>query len=189
MSGTVSNDRVCFETENRLRRLVVRSDPPLIIEDEGQNIGSVHLPLNLFERFKSGEYVIIEASIEERVEITWQEYIVNALADFAQVYGEENAFDAWNAYILRAFSRIKKRLGGIRHKSLSEVLETAMKRHRNHGDLDSHRAWIRQLLVDYYDPMYDYQIGRKSKKIVFSGDAAAVRDYLTSRLQQTGPSR
>jgi hypothetical protein len=28
--------------------------------------------------------------------------------------------------------------------------------------------------------MYDYQLGRKRKKIVFSGDADAVSDYLQS---------
>ena len=56
-----------------------------------------------------------------------------------------------------------------------------MQHHRETGETQQHKAWIRTLLVDYYDPMYDYQLGRKRKKIVFSGDADAVADYLQSR--------
>ena len=154
---------------------------PLIIEDEGQNIGSVHLPLGLFERFKSGDFVILEATIEERIEITWQEYVPDALEDFRQVHGEENAFQAWHDYVMRGFGRIRKRLGGLRHAQLADEIEAAMLHHRETGEMHQHKAWIRTLLVDYYDPMYDYQIGRKKKKTVFSGDADAVKAYLLSR--------
>ncbi|MEJ2307716.1 MAG: tRNA 2-selenouridine(34) synthase MnmH [Gammaproteobacteria bacterium] len=163
-----------------------RGNPPLIIEDEGQNIGSVHLPLPLFERFKAGDFVILEADIEERTEITWQEYVVDALADFAAVHGPENAFHSWHDYVMRGFGRIRRRLGGVRHKKLGEEITAAMQQHRETGEMQQHKAWIRDLLVDYYDPMYDYQIGKKSKKIVFSGNAAAVQEYLMSRLQDAG---
>jgi tRNA 2-selenouridine synthase len=154
---------------------------PLIIEDEGQNIGSVHLPLGLFERFKSGDFVILEASIKERIDITWQEYVPDALEDFRQVHGEERAFQAWHDYVMRGFGRIRKRLGGLRHAELAHEIEAAMRHHRETGEMQQHKAWIRTLLVDYYDPMYDYQIGRKKKKTVFSGDADAVEAYLLSR--------
>ena len=165
-----------------------RGNPPLIIEDEGQNIGSVHLPLNLFERFKSGDFVILEAGIEERIEITWREYVVDALADFARVHGQENAFRSWHDYIMRGFGRIRRRLGDVRHRKIGEEITAAMQHQRETGEMHLHKVWIRDLLVDYYDPMYDYQIGKKSKNIAFSGDAAAVRDYLMSRLQESGTS-
>jgi tRNA 2-selenouridine synthase len=158
-----------------------RGNRPLIIEDEGQNIGSVHLPLDLFNRFKSGDYVILEATIDERIEITWQEYVPDALGDFQQVHGEEHAFRAWHDYVMRGFSRIRKRLGGLRHAALAKEIEAAMQHHRETGETQQHKGWIRTLLVDYYDPMYDYQLGRKRKKIVFSGNADAVAHYLQSR--------
>ena len=153
---------------------------PLIIEDEGQNIGSVHLPLTLFNRFKSGDFVILEATVDERIEITWNEYVRDALQDFQQVHGEEHAFLAWHDYVMRGFSRIRKRLGGVRHAALAHEIDAAMQHHRETGEMQQHKSWIRTLLVDYYDPMYDYQLGRKRKKIVFSGDADAVANYLQS---------
>ena len=157
-----------------------RGNRPLIIEDEGQNIGSVHLPLHLFNRFKSGDFVILEASIDERIEITWKEYVRDALEDFQLVHGEEHAFRAWHDYVMRGFSRIRKRLGGLRHAALANEIDAAMQHHRDTGEMQQHKSWIRVLLVDYYDPMYDYQLGRKRKKVVFSGDANAVADYLQS---------
>ena len=157
-----------------------RGNRPLIIEDEGQNIGSVHLPLHLFNRFKSGDFVILEASIDERIEITWKEYVRDALEDFQLVHGEEHAFGAWHDYVMRGFSRIRKRLGGLRHAALANEIDAAMQHHRDTGEMQQHKSWIRALLVDYYDPMYDYQLGRKRKKVVFSGDANAVADYLQS---------
>ncbi len=153
---------------------------PLIIEDEGQNIGSVHLPLTLFNRFKSGDFVYLEATVDERIEITWNEYVRDALQDFQQVHGEEHAFLAWHDYVMRGFSRIRKRLGGVRHAALAHEIDAAMQHHRETGEMQQHKSWIRTLLVDYYDPMYDYQRGRKRKKIVFSGDADAVANYLQS---------
>jgi len=33
-------------------------------------------------------------------------------------------------------------------------------------------------LVDYYDPMYDYQISKKKQRIVFQGNSQDVLAYL-----------
>ena len=54
------------------------------------------------------------------------------------------------------------------------------------GDADAHRAWIGMLLDWYYDPMYDYQIGRKQHRVVYRGDANAVRRYLSDRIGAVG---
>lgn len=37
---------------------------------------------------------------------------------------------------------------------------------------------IESLLVDYYDPMYNYQIEQKKQRIVFKGDYKEVTSYL-----------
>ena len=43
---------------------------------------------------------------------------------------------------------------------------------------EQHKEWIKQLLTEYYDPMYDYQIQNKSAAIAFQGNAVEVLDYL-----------
>lgn len=43
-----------------------------------------------------------------------------------------------------------------------------------------HHAWIEQLLLWYYDPMYDYQLSKKQDRIVMQGDRDAVREFLAT---------
>jgi tRNA 2-selenouridine synthase len=40
---------------------------------------------------------------------------------------------------------------------------------------------VEELLVGYYDPMYDYQIQKKMDRVVFKGDANEVLSYLAER--------
>ena len=54
-------------------------------------------------------------------------------------------------------------------------MEEAFLEKREHND------WIEHLLSNYYDPMYEYQLKRKSERIVFSGDSVAVKDFLDSK--------
>ena len=37
-----------------------------------------------------------------------------------------------------------------------------------------HRAWIKVLLSDYYDPMYDFQLEKKAARVAFRGDKQAM---------------
>jgi tRNA 2-selenouridine synthase len=38
---------------------------------------------------------------------------------------------------------------------------------------------VEELLVNYYDPMYDYQIKKKISRVVFKGNSAEVLAYLS----------
>jgi tRNA 2-selenouridine synthase len=35
-------------------------------------------------------------------------------------------------------------------------------------------------LVDYYDPMYNYQIQKKLDRVIFKGSSSEILDYLRS---------
>ena len=63
---------------------------------------------------------------------------------------------------------IRKRLGGLGYAAISEELTAAIKAHRD-GDASGHQEWIKTLLLDYYDPMYAYQLEKKQHRVVFRG--------------------
>jgi len=42
-----------------------------------------------------------------------------------------------------------------------------------------HKQWIADLLEYYYDPMYDYQLEKKSELVVFRGDKDEIKEYLS----------
>ncbi|WP_456451250.1 tRNA 2-selenouridine(34) synthase MnmH [Hydrogenimonas sp.] len=152
----------------------------LLFEDEGKNVGRLYLPRRLYEHLAAAPLVILETPLEERVEITFDEYVAKAQREFAEA-GFEDPLQGWYDAIAEALGRIRKRLGGQRHAEAAKLLDEAYRRQRDRGDLSGHKAWIAYLLEEYYDPMYDYQIARRQERILFKGDAEEVREWLMER--------
>ena len=139
----------------------------LFLEDESKAIGSISLPLELHRAMSVAPIVRVEESLDFRVETILNDYIVSNLTDFRRldpVQGDS----LFSESLLASLDRIKKRLGGERHSALRDIMSAALTSNNDH---DQHRAWIRGLLVDYYDPMYEYQMTKKAQRVVFKGDS------------------
>ncbi len=175
-----------IDFENRLSIALLkaraRGDLKLVLEDEGKAIGSRHLPPRLHELMSRSPVVILEASLEERVHNSVQEYVTEALAEYCREYGHEEGFQRWADYACNSLDRIRKRLGGQRHKEMAAELRRAIDAMAAGAGPEVHAGWIARLLTEYYDPMYDYQLRNKRERICFSGDRQAVTDYLSERL-------
>jgi tRNA 2-selenouridine synthase len=150
-----------------------------IVEDEGRNIGCVHLPKSLHEKMSKSTLIILDVSDEERVNISLQEYAIDMPAQFNRHYGEELGFEKYQEYLLGSITKIRKRLGGERFRQFYEQAEKALKHQRETGDIALHIPWVKRLLLEYYDPMYDYQLSGKQERIAFRGDRASVVEYLS----------
>ena len=153
----------------------------LLLEDEAVAIGSRRLPDSLVHLMKQSPLIILENGVDERVDIVYQEYIVNSLAEHQTLLGETQGFDIWAEGLLVALEKIQRRLGGLHYKAIHSIMEYAINKHRSSDEPEHHKAWIRTLLVEYYDPMYDYQLHKKSDRVVYHGDHANVLDYLNSQ--------
>jgi tRNA 2-selenouridine synthase len=149
-----------------------------LLEDEGANIGSRNLPLNLHNLMKRSPLVLLEATIDERVDIIFEEYIVNTLSEYQNIHGETEGFELWAGNLLNSLDKIQRRLGGKKHKELKSIMQGAIEKHRNIDCNNYHKQWIHDLLANYYDPMYDYQTGRRSDRIVFKGNSNEVLSFL-----------
>jgi tRNA 2-selenouridine synthase len=166
-----------------LMKLVSLDNPYFAVEDESRNIGSRHIPPVFYKRLETAPLVLLEAPEEERVDITLQEYVHDALASFQHESDEQTGFQGWADYLQNSLDRIRKRLGGERHQRVSRMLQSAIAQHARTGDTAGHRAWIAYLLHEYYDGMYSYQLEKKNSRIVFSGSRNAVLDYLRDTYQ------
>ena len=170
-----------IDFENRLAWAFIRHNASgyarMVLEDEGRNVGDRYLPPVLVDYFAAAPVVVLERPLEERVEITFVEYVVESQAEYCQRYGEEEGLVQWLEQMDGNLYRIRKRLGGLRHREIRAELHAA----HESGDPARHRGWIRTLLRDYYDPMYDYQLRNKQSNIVFRGNEAEVLDYLESQ--------
>lgn len=168
-----------------LLKLLDRKHSRIVFEDEGTNIGSRLIPDVLYQKMKQSPLILLEASVEERVDITFQEYIIESLAEHCKHLGEEAGFKSWSEQLQLSIDKIQRRLGGVRHKKLKTLLTDAVRQQITTGDNTHHRQWIKTLLLDYYDPMYDFQTEKKRERVVFKGQKNDVLSYLKQHYQIT----
>ncbi len=143
---------------------------PLFVEDESHLIGRIALPVEWQAALKRAPRVVLEASLEEREQRVLRDYIVLQRQAFAVAYGNDAAA-RFEAFVLRNLDRIKSRLGGARHQLLQEEWQAALAEFEATGKPQGFLPGIRRLLVDYYDPMYDYQFSRRESDVRWRGDA------------------
>ena len=144
----------------------------LVLEDEGRSIGSVSIPPSWFDLMRASPIALVKLDLEDRVARIKAEYVDNALI----AYGDDSvAVQQLHERYQESARKIAKRLGATNLASLRVLMEEAFLEKREHND------WIEHLLSNYYDPMYEYQLKRKSERIVFSGDSVAVKDFLDSK--------
>ncbi len=152
----------------------------LMLEDEGRNIGRINLPVVLYEKMAKSPILLLEISKEERLRTSMQEYAIDMLEDFQNHYGEEEGFNHFRTALLDSLDKIQKRLGGERHKVLRKLAEASLDQHEKTGSPEAHISWVSSLLLDYYDPMYSYQLEQKKERIVFTGNQQEVLEYFKS---------
>ena len=143
------------------------SGPTLVLEDKSRTIGRLAVPAAWFERMRGTPLVLMQASITERVRNIRGEYVDGPLAG-GDAPGE------LREQLSDSLDRIRKRLGGDRHRQIAAALNEGFA-------AGAHETWIEMLLEWYYDPMYDYQLEAKRGRVVFQGDRAAVTEYLRTQ--------
>ena len=171
-----------IDFENRLAVALIKHRHQgfkhIILEDEGSYIGARYIPHELAQFFKRDSMVLLECELSKRLEITIKEYVLDAQREYGSEYGTERGLEEWLTFMQNRVYRIRKRLGGERLKRVQQLLEEAYRHQLDHDDLSLHKEWIELLLTEYYDPMYDYQIEKSGRAIVFRGEEKEVLEYL-----------
>jgi tRNA 2-selenouridine synthase len=138
----------------------------LLLEDESRTIGRLALPPVWHAKMQEVPIVILESDLQSRAKHIAAEYVAEPLA-------AGMTEDALFRRLGDALDRIQRRLGGVRHKEVRRLLAEGF----SNG---SHEIWIERLLSWYDDPMYDYQLEKKADRVIFRGDADAVKAYLAT---------
>jgi len=148
----------------------------LVFEDEGNRIGGLFILKYFADYISQAPLIILQTPIEQRVEITFNEYVIEA----QKIYADN--LQQWKDDILCAMHRIEKRLGSKRNKEVCEIFESAFNEQMQNGSRDAHKEWIKILLSEYYDPMYDYQIQKRFKQVEFRGSNDEIIEYLSKKV-------
>ncbi len=175
----IGNQPSQIDFENKLAIEIIKkqhkSPKALIIEDESRYIGSINLPHCFSKNMQKSPVLILTCPQEQRINRIYHDYVDLQKRNYIQ-QNPNTGSDAFNKSLMLSLEKIKKRLGGARYKQLHQTMQTALQ-------LESeslHKQWIAELLETYYDPMYDYQINKKSKQIILTGTRDEVKDYFMS---------
>lgn len=160
-----------------LKRRHAAPQTAIVLEDESRLIGRIAVPEVLRDSMTKAPLAVIEMPLAERVEHTFHNYILQNLSDWQAQAGDVAGFASFAEELRQNLATLQRRLGGHRHSQLLAEMNAALAAHAR-GNPEAHRAWIEWLLRDYYDPMYAYQLGLKSGRVVFRGSYAEVAAYL-----------
>lgn len=148
-----------------------------VMEDEGKFIGRCRLPPRLIAAFGEADLLILEDSFPDRVARINRDYVAGLLAEI-EAQADENPFALFRDSLLGSLARIRKRLGMVRYAEVKALMISALDEHQAQSREKAHDKWIAQLLRQYYDPMYDYQIKLRKNRIIATGNAETIRKSL-----------
>lgn len=130
---------------------------PVYLESESRMIGRCALPPAFYEKMLQSPRQEISRPVHERVENIFQEYILHSPIGLKK---EPDHFD----HLQKSLDSIAKKLGGLRHKEISQDLSLSRSEFLKDGSLHSNKIWIEKLLLWYYDPLYAHARARVNKK-------------------------
>lgn len=150
----------------------------LTLEDESRAIGPVHLPKEMYERMRVAPLVVVDDPLDIRLERLLDDYVTATLNSYISLYGEDQGWELYTNYLQASLTSVRKRLGLERYAKLQQEVTNAIVSHKSGADRSAHLAWLEPVLVEYYDPMYTYQLAKHEERIVYKGDYASVYQYL-----------
>ncbi|MNL11628.1 tRNA 2-selenouridine synthase [compost metagenome] len=142
---------------------------PVIVEDESRLIGCCVQPEDFFKLLRRSPVLFLEESLETRIENTFQEYVASRVQD-AHLFPD----------LQSALSKIRNKLGGLRHSEIATDMRRAEKVFYEQGDLSLSKIWIEKLICWYYDPMYDSSLAKRDPQILAKGNRHHIMSFLNS---------
>ena len=173
--------QINFENALAIDFLNLENDSRLLyVEDEGRAIGSLSLPIVLYKLMSQAPIVHIKESVQSRAQRILSDYIVSNLKDYEHA-NSQTAFKRFSEYLLESLNKIQRRLGGERYQNIREKMRAALEEQERSGKTQQHADWITDLLKDYYDPMYRYQLEKRANRIIFEGSTKEFWDWHRAR--------
>ena len=150
----------------------------IVVEDESRNVGSRHVPPSLHAKMTISPMVMLDVSDEDRIDITVQEYAKDIHLDYCRQFGDEQGLEKLSEHLLASLAKLQKRLGGVRYARMQQEMNDAFALLSESNDYSGFAGIFGELLIDYYDPMYAYQLSQKEERIMFTGSREAVLAHL-----------
>ena len=166
--GLAEEQPTVINFENNLASEYIKHDSKILfLEDECRRIGKLSIPNAWYKKMEKSKIVIINLDLS-LIHISEPTRLVHRPL--------ENGLskNKLNEILQSSLYRIQKRLGLKLYNEISMKIQSIL----IDQDKSFHEEWIKDLLVNYYDPMYDYQLEAKKDRCIFNGSKSKVINYL-----------
>ncbi|MDZ7789229.1 MAG: tRNA 2-selenouridine(34) synthase MnmH [Xanthomonadales bacterium] len=156
--------------------LLLGREAVVLLEDESQNVGRLHLPDAIYAELRRAPLLVVEDDLDARVRRIHRDY---ALAP-ARRDGEAAALAA----LVAAVRRLRQRLGA----KPTERMVASLKDAHTQGawnDPEAFRGVIETLLRDYYDPLYRKATPTDRRALLAKGTQEELLMWLKERTQRS----
>jgi len=154
----------------------------LLLEDESKRIGRNILPDSLHTKMAQAPYIFLERELDQRVAIIRDDYFTNSWPLYQQQY-QHTAQENFSTFLLGSLARIQKRLGGVLYQKINASFTLALEHLFATGESHLFDEGVRLLLLEYYDPMYLYQLKNKQREILFRGTESEILAWVDEHLK------
>lgn len=154
----------------------------ILLEDEGKLIGRLLIPPVFHQKMVVSPRIFLQRPLEERIAIIREDYFADNWPQYQQKYGAQ-AEQYFSEFLLGSLSRIQKRLGGERYRLIHAAFKKALTHLFESGEFTLFDEGIHLLLMEYYDPMYQYQLEKKPRDVVFQGSEAEILEWTEEHLK------
>ena len=166
--GLFEEQPTAINFENNLASEYIKHNSNILfLEDESQSIGKLNIPNSWYKKMQESKIIIIDLTLEERIINIAKEYVYNPLNNGLS---KKNL----NKSLQSSLLKIRKRLGLVLYNEISIKIQKIL--------IDSykisHEDWIRELLINYYDPMYDYQLKIKKDRCLLKSNKSKIIKFL-----------
>jgi len=142
--------QINFENQLILELLKLKNiTEPIYLESESRMIGRCALPPSLHEKMLNSPREEVSLPVAERVQNIYDEYILESPLG-------SRKDGAHFAHLQKSLDSISRKLGGQRHKEITDDLSFSRSEFMKTGSLESNKIWIEKLLLWYYDPLYNH---------------------------------
>ncbi|MTI57360.1 tRNA 2-selenouridine(34) synthase MnmH [Geosporobacter ferrireducens] len=146
-------------------KLFASMEKNIFVESESKRIGNVQIPEKIYRKMISGNHILINTSLDNRVKIILQDYI--------------DHIDENKEKIVKALEHLRKKLG-------NEAVDNLLQKQSE----NAYTYIIKYLIEHYYDPLYQYSIDKYKEydlEIYYEDIktvAATLQDFVKSLKQQ-----
>ncbi|MEZ4814916.1 MAG: hypothetical protein R3A80_06890 [Bdellovibrionota bacterium] len=164
-SSRLIDKNICTQLlfESLLAKELCQQPLRFLVEDKGRKVAHLSIPDKLLGAWNKAPHFVVETPLETRVENIYQAHVAHQAEDKAQlVYLEQN----------------QERLGRELYHKLRKLCEAAT----FEKDAELHKEWIRLLIIEHLDPVFEYYFQHKRASVLFSGSIDEVSLYLKNEI-------